>query len=211
MAQVLLPGPKPPASPSISNLVSTILKVTEDDIVPTLRESGKAGNMPFGAAILSKSNLQPVAVAANNFRKSPLLHGETNCIREFFEIDASKRPDTKDCIFIATHEPCSLCLSGIAWTSFPTVYYLFTYQETHDQLGVGKDIRILEEIFRVPAPSDTEESLRNRPLYNETNKLFTIKPIKQLISEITDEAGKKLAESEMERVKRLWEDLRHGV
>ena len=41
-----------------------------------------------------------------------IQHGEINCLQEFYKLDPATRPDVKDCIFFATHEPCSLCESG---------------------------------------------------------------------------------------------------
>ena len=203
------PSPSPHRSPA--SLLPTLLRLTETEIVPLLHESAKAGNMPFGAAILTQADLHPVTVAANDGRSSPLLHGETNCIRQFFEIAEGTRPDTRSCIFFATHEPCSLCLSGIAWTAFPTVYYLFTYEETQTQLGIPAGVDILEEVFRVPAPCDTKESLRDRPLYNRHNKFFTIGPISELVEEIKDETERNQARAELERIKSLWDGLRHNL
>jgi tRNA(Arg) A34 adenosine deaminase TadA len=104
-------------------------------------------------------------LGANNGHHSPLLHGETNRILQFFEIDNDTRPDTRSCIFFTTHESCSLCLSAIAWTASPIVYYLFNYKETKDPLGIPAGVDILEEIFRVPAPSDTKQSLDPSRLY----------------------------------------------
>jgi hypothetical protein len=38
-------------------------------------------------------------------------HGEISCIQQFYAIPQAVRPKEKDCIFFATHEPCSLCQS----------------------------------------------------------------------------------------------------
>lgn len=197
--------------PSPTLLLPTLMRLTETEIVPLLHESAKAGNMPFGAAVLTQADLYPVTVAANNGKVSPLLHGETNCIRQFFEIDKNKRPDTSSCIFFATHEPCSLCLSGIAWTAFPIVYYLFTYKETQNQLGIPAGVDILEEVFRVPAPCDTKESMRDRPLYNRQNKFFTARPVSELLDDIQDDEERNQARAELGRIKSLWDSLRHNV
>jgi tRNA(Arg) A34 adenosine deaminase TadA len=48
--------------------------------------------------------------------ENPLWHGEVHCLKRFYEMPKADRPDAKDCVFIATHEPCSLCLSAITWT-----------------------------------------------------------------------------------------------
>lgn len=197
--------------PSPTFLLPALMSLTETKIIPLLHESAKAGNMPFGAAVLTQADLHTVTVAANNGSFSPLLHGETNCIRQFFEIDKDTRPDTSSCILFATHEPCSLCLSGIAWTGFPIVYYLFTYKETQDQLGIPAGVDILEEVFRVPAPGDTNESLQDRPLYNRQNKFFVAKPVSELVEEIQDDTNREQARGQVERIKSLWDGLRHIV
>lgn len=101
-----------------SAVVSALLTTTESSIVPLTRDQVSSGSKLFGAAILSRSTLQPIKVATNNERASPLLHGEINCIQTFFASPKEGRPETRDRIFFATHEPCSLCLSGITWSGF---------------------------------------------------------------------------------------------
>jgi tRNA(Arg) A34 adenosine deaminase TadA len=126
---------------SPTTLISTLLSVTESRIVPLTRTRVSSGSKLFGAAVLSKSSLEPITVESNNERVSPLLHGEINCIQTFFATNPSPeqggpRPATKDCLFFATHEPCSLCLSGITWSGFNEFYYLFTYEDSRDLFGI---------------------------------------------------------------------------
>ena len=59
----------------------------------------------------------------------------------------AERPDTKDCIFLATHEPCSLCLSAITWTGFDNFYYLFSHEDSRDSFAIPHDLKILKEVF----------------------------------------------------------------
>jgi tRNA(Arg) A34 adenosine deaminase TadA len=191
-----------------SEILSTVLRVTEKQIIPIMRESVSSGNLPFGAAVLTKSDLEPITVSVNKVRDSPLLHGETNCIREFFETPATTRPPTSSCLFFATHEPCSLCLSGISWTGFPLVYFLFTYEDTRDLLGIGGDIDIIEEVFRVPAPSDTNESLASRPLYNKQNRFFTAKSVAELVDEVGNTEEREELKKEVQRVRDLFEEFK---
>ena len=61
----------------------------------------------------------------------------------------AERPDTKDCIFLATHEPCSLCLSAITWTGFDNFYYLFSHEDSRDSFAIPHDLNILKEVFRL--------------------------------------------------------------
>jgi tRNA(Arg) A34 adenosine deaminase TadA len=192
---------------SPTTLLSTILRVTEDNIIPLTRAGVQSGSKLFGAAILTRSDLSPVTVATNDERISPLLHGEINCIQQFFTSPSEGRPATKDCIFFATHEPCSLCLSGITWAGFNEFYYLFTYEDSRDLFAIPYDIDILEEVFRVPGKGDTDETLRERPLYNRRNKFFTAKSLGDLLQEVGDEGERERLAGEIARVKGLYNGL----
>jgi tRNA(Arg) A34 adenosine deaminase TadA len=64
-------------------------------------------------------------------------------------VPATARPDTRDCLFLATHEPCSLCLSAITWAGFDNFTYLFAYEDTRDAFNIPHDLKILEEVFGV--------------------------------------------------------------
>jgi tRNA(Arg) A34 adenosine deaminase TadA len=192
---------------SPEEIVSNLLSVTESSIVPLTRAQVSSGSKLFGAAILSRSTLEPVTVATNNERASPLLHGEINCIQTFFASPQEGRPQTKDCIFFATHEPCSLCLSGITWSGFNEFYYLFTYEDSRDLFGIPYDIDILQSVYQVPSPADTTETLAARPLYNRTNKFFKACSIADVVATMEDETEKKKWTAEIARVKAIYNDL----
>ena len=53
------------------------------------------------------------------------------------------------CLFLSTHEPCSLCLSAITWAGFDNFHYLFGYVDTRDAFNIPHDLRILSEVFRI--------------------------------------------------------------
>lgn len=192
-------------------LLSALLSTIEEQIVPLTAKGVTSGSKLFGAAILSKSSLRPLTVATNNERASPLLHGEINCIQQFFSsttvLDGSLRPEPKDCIFIATHEPCSLCLSGITWSGFDNFYYLFTYEDSRDLFAIPYDIQILEEVFRVRADGESDASLSGRSLYNRKNKFFTAKSFADLLTEIDGEEERQEWAAKIARVKDLYNGL----
>src|SRR5262245_52295892 len=97
-----------------AQLIDRLLDVIEHDLAPLSRARiMENGDKLFGAAILRKSDFSLIVRETNNESSNPLWHGEIHAIKRFFELPREKRPDTKDCIFLATHEPCSLCLSGI--------------------------------------------------------------------------------------------------
>ena len=192
------------------SLVSSLLKTVENRIVPLTREGVASGSKVFGAAVLARSDLSPLTVTTNNERVSPLLHGEINCIQQFYTVDfpdPATRPNTRtDCIFFATHEPCSLCLSGIAWSGFSEFYYLFTYEDSRDKFSIPYDIEILEEVYRVQG-SESDEQMRQRPLYNRSNKFFTARSVSDLAADIEDETERQKWLAEIGRVKKLYDSL----
>ncbi|KAF9690639.1 hypothetical protein EKO04_011363 [Ascochyta lentis] len=194
-----------------TELASALLATIEDHIIPLTTKGVSTGSKVFGAAILSKTALEPLTVETNNEFLSPLLHGEINCIQRFFTIDFPDlvtRPNTRDdCVFFATHEPCSLCLSGIAWSGFKEIYYLFTYEDSRDLFSIPHDIDILEQVFRVRANKETDSELEERPLYNRRNRFFDARSLADVVAEIEYSDKRKSLENEMQRVKGLYNEL----
>ncbi|TAM99969.1 MAG: nucleoside deaminase [Rhizobiaceae bacterium] len=132
-----------------TSLIDRLFDVIEHDIVPRTAAGVKKGNKLFGAAILRKSDLSIVVAETNNETENPLWHGEVHALKRFYELPKADRPETKDCIFLATHEPCSLCLSAITWTGFDNFYYLFSHEDSRDSFAIPHDLRILKEVFRL--------------------------------------------------------------
>ncbi|EXJ64306.1 hypothetical protein A1O7_00642 [Cladophialophora yegresii CBS 114405] len=188
-------------------LASALLSTTEHAIIPLTAAQVAQGSKLFGAAILDRSTLGTVLAETNNERESPLLHGEINCIQQFFRLPKDTRPDTKDCIFFATHEPCSLCLSGITWSGFNEFYYMFTYEDSRDLFAIPYDIDILKSVYQVATPGESEADLAAKPLYNRRNKFFTARSLAELIDEVDDEATKAKLKGELRRVKQMYDGL----
>ena len=168
-----------------ASLVTRLLDVIESDIAAKTRRGVASGNKLFGAAILRKSDLSVVVAETNNETEDPLWHGEIHAIKRFYELPADERPATSDCLFLATHEPCSLCLSGITWSGFDNFYYLFSYEDTRDSFGIPHDIAILREVFAVPDPG-TEAASPDRPLYNRVNAFWHSHSITEMIASLDE-------------------------
>ena len=129
------------------SLIDRLLDVIEEDILPKTASGVAHGNKLFGAAILSKADRSLVLAETNNETENPLWHGEVHALKRFYEMPKASRPETKDCIFLATHEPCSLCLSAITWTGFDNFYYLFSHEDSRDSFAIPHDLKILKEVF----------------------------------------------------------------
>jgi tRNA(Arg) A34 adenosine deaminase TadA len=156
-------------------LIERLLDVVEHDILPMTRDGVAGGNKIFGAAILRKEDLALVLAETNNETGNPLWHGEVHALKRFYELPAERRPATKDCIFLATHEPCSLCLSAITWTGFDNFYYLFSHEDSRDSFAIPHDLKILKEVFTLDPGG-----------YNAENAFWNSYSIPRLVRDLPD-------------------------
>ncbi|MBA2649595.1 MAG: nucleoside deaminase [Legionella sp.] len=130
-----------------NQLIEPFLHIIEHSIVPLTQQAILSGNKIFGAAIIKKSDLSVIIAATNAEVENPLWHGEVNAIKKLYELPPTQRPLPKDCYFLATHEPCSLCLSAITWAGFDNIYYLFDYNDSNDVFHIPHDLHILQAVF----------------------------------------------------------------
>jgi tRNA(Arg) A34 adenosine deaminase TadA len=152
-----------------------VLGLIENEIVPPTRAGAAKGNKLFGAAVLRKSDLSTVVVATNTEMENPLLHGEITTINRFYDISKDARPAAGDSIFVTTHEPCPLCLSGISWGGFDNFFYLFSYEDSRDAFGIPHDIQMLDSVFRCPEGT-----------YNQKNQYWSAWGIPAMVSSLPE-------------------------
>jgi tRNA(Arg) A34 adenosine deaminase TadA len=187
------------------DLLNRLLDVIERDIAPKTRLGVTRGNKLFGAAILRKSDLSVVIAETNNEIENPLWHGEIHAIKRFYELPPSERPDPKDCLFLTTHEPCSLCLSGITWSGFDNFYFLFSHQDSAQSFAIPYDIQILKAVYAVPDP-DREAASPERDLYNRSNAYFTSRDMLRMIAGL-DRSSKERLTARVDDLTALYADL----
>jgi tRNA(Arg) A34 adenosine deaminase TadA len=176
-------------------LVDRLLNVIELEIVPLTDEGVRKGNKIFGAAILLKSDLSTVIAATNNETANPLWHGEMHAIKLLYELPESRRPDPADCIFLATHEPCTLCLSAIIWSGYDNFYYLFSHEDSRDAFQIGHDLKILKQLFKL----DPGE-------YNRENEYWKSFSIREVVKACETESRDKL-QQRIEAIKIRYAEL----
>ncbi|MBO0125337.1 deaminase [Agrobacterium sp. OT33] len=127
------------------SLAARLLDVIEHDILPLTARGVSLGNKVFGAAILRKSDLSLVVAETNNELENPLWHGEVHTLKRFYEL--GEKPNTKELIFLSTHEPCTMCMSAITWAGFDNFYSFFSHEDSRDAFAIPHDLKILKEVF----------------------------------------------------------------
>ena len=176
-------------------LLDKFLDIFKNDILPLTIKGVDAGNKIFGAAIINKDDYSLVVAGSNNEIENPIWHGETHTLKKFYELDNKTRPNEKNCIFLSSHEPCSLCLSAITFSGFNNFYYLFPYESTSDEFNIPHDLNILKEVFNI---SDGK--------YMKENSYWKSYNINILINELKDANKEKLTDS-FNKIKKIYIDL----
>lgn len=175
--------------------IDRLLDVIEHDILPKTVAGVARGNKLFGAAILRKDDRSLVIAETNNEIDNPLWHGEMHCLKRFYEMPKAGRIDTRDAIFLSTHEPCSLCLSAITWAGFDNFYYLFSHEDSRDSFAIPHDLKILKEVFTLDPGG-----------YNAQNAYWTSFAIRALARELPQAEAARL-EGRIKRIAARYEDL----
>ena len=176
-------------------LLDKFIDIFKNNILPLTIKGVDCGNKIFGAAIINKNDHSLVVAGTNNETKNPLWHGEIHTLKKFYELDKKKRPDEKNCIFLSSHEPCSLCLSAITFAGFDNFYYLFPYESTSEEFKIPHDLNILKEVFNV---TDGK--------YIKENSYWKSYAINNLIEEIKTNNKKKLIDA-FDQIKKIYVDL----
>ncbi len=176
-------------------LIDRLLDAIEHDIAPMTRQEVTRGNKIFGAAILLKSDLSLVIAETNNEVENPLWHGEMHAIKKLYERDRKTLPDPKDCIFLATHEPCSLCLSAITWGGYDNFYYLFSHEDSRDAFAIPHDLKVLKEVFTLDPGG-----------YNTENAYWHSHDIVQMIASL-DRGNRERLVARVDDISALYNDL----
>ena len=172
-----------------------ILNIFLKEVLPLTEQGVAKGSKIFGAAIIKKDDLSLVAADTNNEIENPLWHWEIHALKKFYELDSNTRPNEKDCMFLSSHEPCSMCLSAITFSGFDNFYYLYPYLETNNEFNIPHDLNILKEVFKI-----------NDGKYNKENSYWKSQNINLLIEKLpTSKKEKKL--SQLNEIKKKYQIL----
>ena len=173
--------------------LETILNVFLKEVLPLTEKGVAKGSKVFGAAIIKKDDLSVVIAETNNEIENPLWHGEMHALKKFYELDANTRPNEKECMFLSSHEPCSMCLSAITFSGFDNFYFLFPYNDTNDEFNIPHDLNILKEVFKI---NDGE--------YNKENSYWKSQNINLLIEKLPASKKEKIL-SQLSKIKKIYQ------
>ena len=172
-----------------------LLNIFLSEVLPLTEKGVAKGNKIFGAAIIKKDDLSLVIAETNNEIENPLWHGEMHAIKKFYELNSEKRPNEKDCMFLSSHEPCSMCLSAITFSGFDNFYYLFPYSVTNNEFNIPHDLNILKEVFKI---TDGE--------YNKENSYWRSQSINMLIESLSHQKKEKILK-QLDKIKKKYQSL----
>lgn len=176
-----------------NTIAARLLDVIEHDILPLTARGVSLGNKVFGAAILRKSDLSLVVAETNNELENPLWHGEVHTLKRFYEL--GEKPDTKDLIFLSTHEPCTMCMSAITWAGFDNFYSFFSHEDSRDAFAIPHDLKIMKEVFGLEPGG-----------YRRNNSFWNSHFVSELV-ETEEEARRAVLKEQAARIKAAYEDL----
>ena len=133
---------KPPLTATVEQ-IAKMLDVMETQILPVTEAGVAKGNKVFGAAVLDP-DLNLVLAGTNSETECPLFHGEVKVIYEWSKITpaSTRGAAAQSSVFLATHEPCCMCVSSILWSGFKEIFYFFPYSITSAQ-GIPHDINTM--------------------------------------------------------------------
>ncbi|KAE8552458.1 hypothetical protein EYB25_006352 [Talaromyces marneffei] len=193
-----------------TRLLDALCSCIEQDIHPLSAAAVAAGSKLFGATILRKSDLSVVYADTNQERGSPLWHGETWTLKQFFEIPADQRPDVAECLFLTTHEPCSLCLSAIVWSGFDNFIYMYTYEETHNIFECHGDLDIFNNVFNVREDEVARQASADgrlsqvRPQYKLQSSMLVARSFAELIAAVPGQEERDKYVAKVDAVKKRY-------
>lgn len=156
-----------------------ILEVIRDEILPLTESEAQKGNGVVGGAILRSDTLTSVMIGSNSAHDNPLMHGEMDTLMRFFKLPV--HPDPSELIFVATHDPCPMCISALAIAGFKEIWVLYGAKDEHAGPCEQINIEFFRELFGVEGAK-------------AENAHFTKRLIKHAVPEGDDELHAMLAE-----------------
>lgn len=167
----------------IMTKIENILRAIKDDLLPLTKMGVENGNHVFGGLVLDEKSLKTIIAGTNNRQGNPIFHGEIDTILRFFSM--KNHPDPSQCIFVASHEPCSMCISAIAWAGFKEIWVFFGSEDMGQSFEMPVDLIMYKEVFGVEGARDNNLFFKKYNIREEAQKEPDFSALKEKIDEIT--------------------------
>ncbi|MDO5562044.1 MAG: nucleoside deaminase [Synergistaceae bacterium] len=165
--------------------IEAIVSAIKNDLLPLTRKGVSEGGHVFGGLVLDGKTYKTVAVGTNRRQVNPIYHGEIDTIQNFFAL--KDRPAPEDCIFIASHEPCSMCVSAISWSGFREIWVLFDGADMTKDFEMPVDLLMYKEIFGVDGARNENSFFKKYDLKAEAAKEQDAEELAEKIDELVKE------------------------
>ena len=162
--------------------IENILTAIKDDLLPLTEKGVEEGNHVFGGMVLDAASLKTIVAGTNNRQGNPIFHGEIDTILRFFSM--KDHPAPSECIFVASHDPCSMCISAIAWSGFKEIWVLFGYEDVAKDFEMPVDLMMYREIFGVDGAKDNNLFFRKYSIKRESENEANASILKEKIEEL---------------------------
>lgn len=162
--------------------IENILTAIKDDLLPLTEKGVEEGNHVFGGMVLDAASLKTIVAGTNNRQGNPIFHGEIDTILRFFSMKDHHAPS--ECIFVASHDPCSMCISAIAWSGFKEIWVLFGYEDVAKDFEMPVDLMMYREIFGVDGAKDNNLFFRKYSIKRESENEANASILKEKIEEL---------------------------
>ncbi|MDD4159479.1 MAG: deaminase [Synergistaceae bacterium] len=164
--------------------IENILRAIKEDLLPLTRKGVEEGNHVFGGLVLDAGSLKTIVAGTNNRQGNPIFHGEIDTIMRFFSM--KDHPDPSECIFVASHDPCSMCISAIAWSGFKEIWVLFGYEDVAKDFEMPVDLIMYKEIFGAEGAKEKNLFFRKYSIKHELEKEPDPSALMEQINEIAN-------------------------
>ncbi|MBT2420359.1 nucleoside deaminase [Streptomyces sp. ISL-22] len=134
-----------------------------------IEQARKNPKWPFGAVIVDTRNGDVLGSGVNTGADSPLLHGEVVAMNDYVQRHGNQ--GWTDTTLYTTGEPCSMCMSAMAWANLRRVVWGSSIDEIRRTDIVQIDLPA-HEVALSARSFYTPELLLGGVLADHTNRLF---------------------------------------
>ncbi|GGW93497.1 nucleoside deaminase [Streptomyces chartreusis] len=124
---------------------------------------------PFGAVIVHTRTGEILAGGVNTGTDSPLLHGEVVAMNDYVRRQGNQ--GWADATLYTTGEPCSMCMSAMAWANLRRVVWASSIDDIRSTGIIQIDLTA-RQVADAASSFYTPQLLMGGVLANHTNRLF---------------------------------------